>query len=427
MSKTYCPLPWNHFSVGVQGHMRVCCNSWMYGKIKDNNKDIQINEITEPLTYFNTPQLKKLRATILKGNRARECKTCYDIEDSGGRSQRQRFAEKWPLENFIKSTDESTGELSKLHINYLDLAWSNKCNLKCKMCSPDASDQLIEETKKFNLTKYFSKFEAPEKNIWVLKETLDILKKIIDHGLETILVTGGEPLINNDFYDFCKFLISKGYSKYVFLSFHSNLTVTPSKWFAIWPHFKQVVIKASIDAIGPIYEYIRYPGKWNIVNSNIEEIINFVRTPNSNTSLEFHTVLALHNLAGIPDLIDYLCNISEIDSSVRVMPLVNYIYGPELASVSLIPLKERAIMIENIKKSLDRNMIKLKNLDSVRNVEFFKSLLNIALNAPVQPPMKQKEIFDKLKEVDQHRGHDTYQFLPWLKELEDNNFYENSK
>jgi hypothetical protein len=72
-------------------------------------------------------------------------------------------------------------------------------------------------------------------------------------------------------------------------------------------------------------------------------------------------------------------------------------------------------------------MIKLKNLDSVRNVEFFKSLLNIALNAPVQPPMKQKEIFDKLKEVDQHRGHDTYQFLPWLKELEDNNFYENSK
>jgi len=427
MSKTYCPLPWNHFSAGTEGNMRVCCNSWKYGEIKNNGKVIQIHEVNDPLTYFNTPQLKKLRATLLREDRARECTTCYDIEDSGGTSIRQRFVEKWPLENFIKSTNKATGEITKAQINYLDFSWSNKCNLKCKMCSPFASDQLIAEVKKFDLLKYFQNERLPEKNVWAYTETLDIIRKLVNYGLEEILVTGGEPLINNDFYEFCKFLIAEGLSKNLVLAFHSNLTVTPSKWFDIWPHFKYTIIRASIDAVDSEYEYVRYPGKWNIVKSNIEEIIDFINTPNSNTSMEFHTVISLHNIAGIPALIDYLCSFTETNNKLRVMPFVNYIYGPVTARVNLIPLKEREVMIDNIKKALDRNFEKLKNQDSINNVEFFKSLLNIALTDPVRPPFGQREVFDKLKEVDQYRGQDTYKFLPWLKELEDNNYYEQSE
>jgi hypothetical protein len=106
------------------------------------------------------------------------------------------------------------------------------------------------------------------------------------------------------------------------------------------------------------------------------------------------------------------------------MPFANYIYGPVTACVNLIPLKEREVMVDNIKKALDRNFVKLKNTDSINNVKFFKSLLTIALTDPVRPPDGQREVFDKLKEVDQYRGQDTYKFLPWLKELEDNNYYE---
>ena len=423
MSNTYCPLPWNHFSVGTEGNMRVCCNSGKHGDIIENGFPIRVDTIEEPLKYFNTPQLKNLRVTLLKDERAEECKLCYQIEDAGGKSVRQTLVEKWPLAPLLKSTDRKTGEITKTHINYLDLAWSNKCNLKCKMCSPFASDQLIEESRKFKLFNLERKVIMGP-SIWSSDKTLDLIKKITSQELQDVLVTGGEPLINNDFYEFCKFLITEGYSQNLTLAFHSNLTVTPSKWFDIWPHFKYVIIRASIDAVGTDYEYVRYPGKWNIIKENIEEIVEFVnsRGSTSNISLEFHAVLSLFNFAAIPDLIDYLFSFSESEF-IRSMPFTNYIHWPDRARVNLIPLKQRLVIIQNIRDAINRNRSKMKNSKSKRNTKFLLSLLDIAeKDVNFNDDTHVKQTYETLINIDNDRGHDTYKCLPWLKELESNNF-----
>jgi sulfatase maturation enzyme AslB (radical SAM superfamily) len=423
-TETYCPLPWNHFSVGTEGNMRVCCNSGNLGIIEKDGSPIKITEVESPLQYYNTLQLKNLRSTLLKGERSKECKLCYDIEDSGGKSVRQTLVEKWPLDNFLKNTNTATGEITNPSINYLDFSWSNKCNLKCKMCSPFSSDQLIEESKKFNLYPNLQEKFTLGSEIWASNNTLDIITKLVSHDLTDVLVTGGEPLINNNFYEFCKFLIDNGYSKNLSLAFHSNLTVTPTKWFDIWPHFQYVIIRASIDAVGTDYEYVRYPGKWNIVKKNIEEIVDFINNNNSEASIsiEFHTVLSLFNFAAIPDLIDYLFTFSE-SGFVRSMPLTNYIHWPNHARINLIPLKHRLIIVQSIKDSIDRNRIKIKNPKSNRNADFLLSLLKIAMQ-DVNPDLKEniKQTFETLINIDKDRGQDTYKFLPWLKELEGNNF-----
>jgi hypothetical protein len=423
-SKTYCPLPWNHFSVSTEGSMRVCCNSGRHGIILDDDKDaVRVNEIDDPLIYFNHPQMKNIRSKLIKGERVPECQNCYQIEDAGGVSVRQTLAEKWPMNFAMKSTDRSTGELTKAKIIYLDLAWSNKCNLKCKMCSPYASDQLIDESKKFQLYD-ISRDMARGPAIWSSKKTMELIRKCTDFDLEDILVTGGEPLINNDFYEFCKFLVAEGKSQHITLAFHSNLTVTPSKWLEIWSKFKQVIIRASIDAIGKDYEYIRYPGKWNIVEGNIKEIVSFINQQGnkSNTSIEFHTVLSLFNLHAIPDLIDFLFTIKE-SNFVRVMPYTNYIHWPESAKLNLIPLKERKKMIADIKMSIEKNKTKITNDKSDRNILILLALLDIAEKDIIEKDQNAvNEILEKIIEIDRYRGQDTYEYLSWLADLIPNKY-----
>ena len=424
MNKTYCPLPWNHFSVGVEGIMRVCCNSGPHGAIlKDDGDAVRVNEIDDPLTYFNHPQMKDIRLKLINGERARECQNCYQIEDAGGVSIRQTLAEKWPMNFAMKGTDRSTGELTKAKIIFIDLAWSNKCNLKCKMCSPYASDQLIDESKKFQLfeiTRDISRGPA----IWSSKKTLELIRKCTDFDLEEILVTGGEPLINNDFYNFCEFLVAEGKAQHIKMSFHSNLTVTPSKWLEIWSKFKQVIIKVSIDAIGKDYEYIRYPGKWKIVEGNIKEIITYINQQGtkSNTAIEFHTVLSLFNLHAIPDLIDFLFTLEE-SNFIRSMPYANYIHWPETAKLNLIPLQERKKMIADIKLSIEKNKTKIINDKSDRNITVFLALLDIAEKDILETdPSQIYKILKKIIEIDAYRGQDTYEYLSWLADLIPNKY-----
>ena len=82
---------------------------------------------------------------------------------------------------------------------------------------------------------------------------------------------GGEPLTTN-FKDH-KFLldhyISTGASKNMTLRYHTNGTVWPSQdLWARWKHFQQVDLKLSIDGVGSVFEYTRWPGRWNEFENN---------------------------------------------------------------------------------------------------------------------------------------------------------------
>ena len=138
MADTYCSLPWNHFSTDANGTMRVCCNSTADGRLKNNNNEpIQLNSIGNIVDFYNIDHLKNIRKNMLNGKRTQDCDNCYAVEDNGGTSVRQSFVKQWPMESVIGNTDLSTGELNNVEINYLDLSWSNKCNLQCKMCYDD--------------------------------------------------------------------------------------------------------------------------------------------------------------------------------------------------------------------------------------------------------------------------------------------------
>jgi sulfatase maturation enzyme AslB (radical SAM superfamily) len=47
------------------------------------------------------------------------------------------------------------------------------------------------------------------------------------------------------------------------------LTAVNTKLLEKWKSFRKIIIRASIDGLGPVYNLIRYPGDWNRVSKNI--------------------------------------------------------------------------------------------------------------------------------------------------------------
>lgn len=415
VSDTYCPLAWNHMSAHADGTMRVCCNATAEGRLKKDNKYLKINEITSLIDFYNIDQFKTIRKNMLANKRSAECQHCYNVEDNGGESVRQWFIKKWPIEDTVSNTDLFTGELSSVNINYLDLSWSNKCNLQCKMCTPDASDQLIKEFKFINITPW-SEDNSNNKDTWEHDQIADILKAVQTRELTQILVTGGEPLINNEFYVFCKELISSGLSSQIELSIHTNLTVTPSKWIDIWKHFKTMTIKISIDAVGEMYEYNRYPGKWNIVKENINSIVQY-SNENENVGIEFHTVFSIFNTHRFTELLDYIVSLE--GKNIINFPHTNYIYYPNHASPSNLPKPYKDEVYREIMDWIDANKVKIVGELSLQKVKLLEAIITLF----VETTTSAKE-FNRcvsiIKKMDKYRGHDTSKFLPWWNNIEHN-------
>jgi MoaA/NifB/PqqE/SkfB family radical SAM enzyme len=302
-SKTICAYPWVHMSAHLDGEMIICCNTYEKGNIKQGNgTPWKLKDIKDPLVYFNSNEYKKIRLDMLNGEEPEICKKCYDIERNGGHSIRQNTLSEYNIEELVLKTDINTGELQELTLDYVHFMWGNKCNLKCKMCGPDSSNQLIDE------------FRAMGMNVadnvdginleWSFEYNRAVLEKIAPY-IKILNVTGGEPLINNDFLDYCKYLSEHGYSKNIRLAFHTNLTVMPGKFVDTWKDFKWVNAKLSIDAIEQDYEYIRYPGKWNIVSQNIQDLISITDSM-PHVNVEVHTVFSSFNAHALPNLLNYL-------------------------------------------------------------------------------------------------------------------------
>lgn len=408
MSKTYCPLPWNHFSTHTDGTMRLCCNSTQKGRLKKDDKFVKINEITSLIEFYNIDQLKNIRKKMIDGERVAECQHCYNVEDNGGESVRNWFIKRWPIENVITNTEMHTGKLESVDVNYLDLSWSNKCNLQCKMCTPEASDQLIKEFKFIDVKPWGEK-DSDYKAQWNYDQIKHILDLVKTNGLMQILVTGGEPLINNDFYTFCKELINSGLSKQVDLSIHTNLTVTPSKWFDIWSHFKTMTIKVSIDAVNEMYEYVRYPGKWNIVKDNIDSIVQYSNETNS-IGIEFHTVFSIFNTHRFTELLDYIVSLE--GKNIINFPHINYIYDPDYASPNNLPTAYKSRVYQEISTWLTSNKNLITKDIALEKAKTLEAMITFLVETP-ESDINFKKSVSIIQKMDAYRNHDTQIYLPW--------------
>ena len=348
-SNTICTFPWVHMSSHFEGDMIICCNTYdtETAKIKDENgNNWNFKNIENPLTFFNTEDYKKIRKQMMDGEEPERCKKCYDIERLGGTSIRQNSLREFDIGHLLEHTNKETGEIDSVQLQYVHLMWGNKCNLMCKMCDPMASDQLIEEYERLETKKDISFYKNINLN-WDYELIEPILKAIAPY-IKILNVTGGEPLINNEFLKYCQYLVNEGFAKDIKLAFHTNLTVLPTKIVEVWKHFKSVDCKVSVDAAYEDYEYIRYPGKWKTIEKNVKELTEIAKDV-PELYVTFFTVFTAFNVHGIPKLIDYLCTY-DFGSLKNVNPFPNtlMVTHPYYGDSKLIPANFKVKITEEL-------------------------------------------------------------------------------
>lgn len=346
---TFCILPWMHIATNASGNLRVCCNS-------TPGENFILNKDGKPYKIFrddlneawNSTVYKKIRKEMLSGVRPDMCQRCFREEDSGLKSSRISWNEKW------KKNKEYT-EDAEFNIEYVDVRLGNLCNLKCRMCNPYASNQwvnewhLISETLSLEEYKRLSSMNWPEN-----KKTWENLYSIVD-TVEEIYLTGGEPTIIQEQHKLLDYCIDNNKAKNIKLKYNTNLTNVPSHLVEKWTKFKKVQLNCSIDAVGNLDRYIRYPSNWNKIVENFEKVKNL-----KNCYIEIHCTVQMYNILRLNEFIDWA-----LPYNAKIY--FNILNHPEELNIRVLPKNLKKIAEDKLQPYL--HLEKVKGIISYMNSE----------------------------------------------------------
>lgn len=437
---SFCILPWIHVATNADGSIRACCQM-----IHDDSKMPYGNIIKDDgniLTGYdkldgnrNAENWKYLRREFLKGNRPNVCKLCWDEEDNGIVSLRQSS-----IHEVLKRNDKSVisnamsltgndGEIDErlFPVERWDLRFGNKCNLKCRTCGPTDSDQWYgdwialgrgntfkirnddnleirksSDGKKYEVPRYAWYEDSPLWNHIV--ENLDAAKQFY--------FTGGEPTINHKHNELLKIMIDRGIASNIILQYNTNMASITKNIRELWTYFERVDIGMSIDGIGTHFEYIRHPGKWEVVERNIE-ILDKDATL-TNIRLHITLTLSIMNVLHILDMMKWLENkkFNRVDQNI----VVHNLYGPRYYNIQNLPI--------SMKKDIDFIYGEfIKTIKNSKNYIWAKHATETLMS--IQNHMNSKEAnmkdwnyFIRLnEELDTIRNENWQEYLPELAEL----------
>lgn len=303
MNKSWCPVPWNNVSIKNDGNYRVCVYSntdqETYGLLRDDDGEVMNASITRPRDARNSETLKKLRLQMLRGERSSVCQRCNSEDDLKIRSHREWATYKYEKVISLRKCSELTAadgsiRVEDFGVNQIDLRFGNTCNLKCRSCSPTESSQWYEDWKLIGREPRDHSFS------WHSEESIEKVLEDID-GIKMIHISGGEPLYVKQHTSFLEKLIDSGRAERVHLDYNSNLTKLPPRVLSLWRKFDKVNVGVSIDGVGRVNDYIRYPADWKTVIANFDTL-----REQQNVKCWFTSTIMIYNVYYLPELIEWV-------------------------------------------------------------------------------------------------------------------------
>jgi radical SAM protein with 4Fe4S-binding SPASM domain len=273
-SKKFCMLPWMHIHAYPTGEAYPCCMTEMKDKIGDT-KTQSLEEI------WNDKPLRDIRLQMLNEQSVEGCRRCYEQEEAGFFSMRLSSNKHFGHNiHFVDATEEDGS--APMHLTYWDIRFSNLCNLSCRSCGHIFSSNWYDDHVKI----YEIEGGKERADDWKSKHSRlyfagrrpnDIYEQLESHidELEQVYFAGGEPLIMEEHYRLLKTLVDKKMT-HVRLIYNTNFTQMKYKKLNVldlWPEFKSVSVGASLDAMGPLGEYMRKGTDWSQVEQNREEML----------------------------------------------------------------------------------------------------------------------------------------------------------
>lgn len=223
MSKTFCVQPWLGKELDWYRGNRVCC--WL------------------PENY----DLTQIRYDLLNGVKSKDCNKCWKAEENAQQSRRiQQNMLADTLYDLSIQNIRIMCERDGYNPTIYQVGTSNLCNGACIMCSGEYS------------TKWQSLNRKPNYKV------IDDVQIHYDTA-KFVEFVGGEPLVEQHNIEILEQLNPE-----CVISLVTNGSVELNKKLVqILAKFKRVIVCLSIDGVGPVFEYQRWPLKWNKLLENL--------------------------------------------------------------------------------------------------------------------------------------------------------------
>lgn len=342
--KTLCVLPWIHLCASIDGvYGRCCVDGAMYHNELYDQKDepeFTLNDdaigcspgsryakdnpdrVLGLEEAFNSPNMKRTRLAMLRGERVDACSYCYFREDHGAQSYRQsinrRFQHEFDLDALAARTEED-GTVEEFPY-FLDIRFGNTCNLRCVMCTYPVSSSWGAKQRPSWSSAVIDPYRDDEELWRTLRENAHLIRRLY--------FAGGEPFMQPGHFALLELLVETGNAGNVDVVYNSNLTVSAERAIKSFPHFKSVGIGASCDGVGEVFERIRVGGKW-------ETFLGNVRRLRTEVELWLQVSPQRDNLWDLRNLLEF-ARTEELD-----IDLANVVQWPAEMSVANLPEEEK--------------------------------------------------------------------------------------
>ena len=332
-----CYHPWVGLDISPQGEFKPCCK---FNKSLGNN----LNE------YQSSPELINLKKQFQQGSKPSECKRCWDDEDAELPSKRQI--------DWTHLFNETAPNLDKLYT--LSFAFGNSCNLACRSCSSYASSSWIHESTQ--LKKHVSDLVIyNHQRFYQDKELLTNIKELCS-DIKYVEFSGGEPFLagTTEHLSFLDWLILQGADN-IRLHYNTNATIFPRDIFwDRWRHFKNVDIALSIDGTSEHFEYLRWPARWDQVETNIRLYLT-KKSVESNLKLSISHTVSIFNVLYLPEFTKW-CLQNNFDR-----PYLGLLSDPSMYSIKSLPKFLKDKITEKLSRYKFENVVSYMNSENLND------------------------------------------------------------
>ena len=296
--------------------------------------------------------IQTVQSSMLSEVRPAACSKCWALEDAGLASDRQLKNKSLSL---LLDTDINQLLInSQAGINFrarYKIDTSTVCNATCMTCGSGASSAWAQ---------------LERKNGFAAKKTWQMRKETLSLGIDypnakTIGFRGGEPLLSDTNFAILEKLLENNNSD-CFISFTTNGSLRPTKQQQhILNHFKNVNFCFSIDGVGPVFEYLRYPLSWETLVSNI----NHVRDHGIHASVSY----TLSNLNSW-----YHNETVQWFKEMNLDYIVNPVYLPEYFSPSALPESIKQLIVAEPGNTELVHLLTHSDQDDVKFLKFIENV-----------------------------------------------------
>ena len=333
----FCVLKWHHLEMhlgSAQSHSCFHCPQ----------RHLSLDE-----DLHNTKQKMEQRKLMLEGERPAECFHCSNVEDSGSISPRIALTPIYTeMEPDIIETTARLKWDEPVYPKYLEMSFSNKCQMKCSYCSTQNSSSLHEEIKQFGVYpllnienegqyKSHGRENMYDEDSPMYDKFWDWFDEAKNH-LRVLRVTGGEPLLHESTFKLAEMI------KDTDIAFHvnSNLSVSQrrvDRMIKTMRQMKNPKVYASIDTVKEQAEWIRHGLNSNTFDINMFKIIgeqipiglmvtfNFLSIPKSKEFLSY--VLQLKNIGDVKLDTPYMTNPKHLSALITDDKMLNLLRDSE--------------------------------------------------------------------------------------------------